>query len=115
MKIKHSERFADVNEDLVAAVQLLKLPFDILRVCGKRSLEEQEDMFKAGKSKVHGPNAPHVKGNALDIVPLDAVGNTDWNDRKKFQQIRDGLSKLIKITPAIVWDMNHFQIKVEEK
>ena len=113
MKIKHPERLLGVNEDLVAAVQLLKLPFDILIVCGKRSLEEQEELFKDRKSKVRGANSPHVLGTALDIVPLDSVGNLDWNDRKKFQQVRDELSKLIKLTPAIVWDANHFQIKGE--
>jgi hypothetical protein len=109
MKIYHEERFNGVNPALVEAVRKLSLPFDILIVYGIRTVAEQEALFKAGKSKVRGKNAPHCLGKALDICPVDENGKPLWNDKLKFAELREELGKLIPLKPLIIWDTCHFQ------
>lgn len=110
MKIYKEERMAGVSPKLVEAVKKLSLPFDILIVYGLRTVEEQEALFKAGKSKVRGKNAPHCQGRALDICPVDENGKPLWNDTKKFDMLRAELGKLVVLKPKISWDANHFEV-----
>lgn len=110
MKIYKEERMAGVSPKLVEAVKKLNLPFDILIVYGLRTVEEQEALFKAGKSKVRGKNAPHCQGRALDICPVDENGKPLWNDKAKFDLIRKELGKLIPLKPLIIWDSCHFEV-----
>lgn len=110
MKIYHEERFNGVSPKLVEAVKKLNLPFDILIVYGLRTVEEQEALFKAGKSKVRGKNAPHCQGRALDICPVDDNGKPLWNDTKKFAELRKELGKRVTLKPLIKWDVNHHEV-----
>jgi hypothetical protein len=42
-----------------------------------RTLQEQEALYRAGKSRVHGRAAPHVRGVAVDLYePADAPEGT---------------------------------------
>ena len=110
MKIYHEERFAGVNQILVDAVKSLNLPFDILIAYGIRTVAEQEALYQAGKSKVRGKNAPHCKGIALDICPVDENGKPLWNDTAKFDLLRKELGAIVKLAPKILWDTCHFQL-----
>jgi hypothetical protein len=112
MKIYHEERFNGVSPKLVEAVKKLDLPFDILIVYGIRTVAEQEALFKAGKSKVRGKNAPHCLGKALDICPVDENGKPLWNDNAKFDLLRKELGATIKLKPKSSWDGNHFEVVV---
>jgi hypothetical protein len=111
MKIYHEERLAGVNSTLVDAVKSLNLPFDILIAYGIRTVAEQEVLYKAGKSKVRGKNAPHCKGIALDICPVDENGKPLWNDTAKFDLLRKELGAIVKLKPKILWDGNHFELR----
>jgi hypothetical protein len=113
MKIYREERMNGVNPTLVEAVKKLNLTFDILIVDGLRTVAEQEALFKAGKSKGRGKNAPHCKGNALDICPVDSDGKPLWTDTAKFDLLRKELGAIVALKPKIAWDANHFELRVK--
>lgn len=66
------------------------VPFDCSIICGWRSKEIQNELFKIGRSKVEWPNSKHNKtdldGNpeswAVDMIPYRLNGQTDipWKD-----------------------------------
>ena len=111
--IKYDQRLTGVNQELVDAVKYAstKIGCNILIVCGLRTIEEQEALFKKGASKVKGNNSPHVLGKALDIVCLDEDGKCLWDDVKLFERLRKLISEKCKIKPLIIWDRNHFQLE----
>jgi hypothetical protein len=59
---------------------------DFTVLCGQRSKEEQNELFRLGKSKVNWPNslhnvtAPDELAKAMDLAPWPI----DWTDYKRF-------------------------------
>ena len=53
----------------VARLALRKSRVDFTIISGRRSLEEQRQLVKAGRSLTMASR--HIKGEALDFVPLD--------------------------------------------
>lgn len=112
--LKHPERLDGVNPELVSAIEYLAAEFkkiDILVVCGKRTEEEQLKLYKTKKSKVYGPKAPHVLGNAVDLCPMEK-GICLWEGHELFKKMREVLGRVIALKPVIIWDKNHFEVKL---
>ena len=108
------EKLNDVDEDLANAVKTLteKVKYNILVVCGRRTEAEQLKLYEAKASKVYGPNAPHVRGIAVDLVPVLDTGVCLWDDTSKYAEMRIILGGLIELEPKITWDSDHFQKKI---
>ena len=74
-------RFKGVNPDLVKVIKLAlkKSPVDITVVSGVRTAEEQNKLFKDGKSQKDGfrHKSRHQFGEAIDIVPF-VDGKISW-------------------------------------
>ena len=51
-------------------------------LCGSRSKEEQEELYRTGKSKVRWPKSKHnsLPSKAVDAVPYPI----DWNNKERF-------------------------------
>jgi len=56
--------------------------YDIKILCGHRGELEQEELYAAGKTKVHYPNSKHnaSPSSAVDVVPYPV----NWSDRERF-------------------------------
>ena len=69
---KRSEAFLnEVNPSLKnIAKEALKITrIDFAIISGKRTIKEQKELVKKGKSKTL--NSRHLSGNAIDIAPID--------------------------------------------
>ena len=112
--LKRPDKLNDVDGELSDAVKILatKVKYDILVVCGKRTEAEQLALYQKHMSKVYGPQAPHVRGIAVDLVPLADSGACLWDDAAKYAEMRIILGGLIELEPKIIWDSDHFQKKV---
>ena len=69
---KRSEKFlSEVNPSLKnIAKEALKITrIDFAIISGKRTIKEQKELVKKGKSKTL--NSRHLSGNAIDIAPID--------------------------------------------
>ncbi len=56
--------------------------YDCTVICGHRSMEDQEEAFRGGKSKKRYPSSKHnlIPAMAVDVVPYPV----DWNDFNRF-------------------------------
>lgn len=63
----------------VARLALRKSRVDFTIISGRRSLEEQRQLVKAGRSLTMASR--HIKGEALDFVPLDPTTGKGRFDR----------------------------------
>lgn len=56
--------------------------FDCSVICGHRTMKEQEEAFKTGKSKARFGESKHnhMPSMAVDVVPYPV----DWDDRERF-------------------------------
>ena len=63
----------------VARLALRKSRVDFTIISGRRSLEEQRQLVKSGRSQTM--NSRHIKGEALDFVPLDPTTGKGRFDR----------------------------------
>lgn len=70
----------DPRLQLICNELLKKCGFDLTITCGYRGKEEQEQMFKEGKSKAHFGQSKHntMPSKAVDIVPYPV--NWDLKD-----------------------------------
>lgn len=84
--------------------------YDCSVLCGSRSREEQNELFRTGKSKLEYPNSKHNKSPsmAIDVAPYPI----DWNDFNRFYHfmgyvtgIADKLN--IEIRCGGDWDMDN--------
>lgn len=117
-------RLEGVNPLLVAiavdAVKNSPYDFGIPQYGGKRTAEEQRELFDKGKSKADGYNKKsyHQSGNAFDVFGY-VGGKATW-DRKVLTAIARHIQKVamdnykVKLTWGGDWksfvDMPHFQI-----
>ena len=51
---------------------------------GHRTIERQEELYELGRSKVKHGKHNESPSQATDIIPLQANGTIDWNDRELF-------------------------------
>ncbi|MEK9895357.1 MAG: M15 family metallopeptidase [Burkholderiaceae bacterium] len=86
---KSKSKLYTCHEDLVRVVEraivLVPNEYDFSVLCGHRTQEEQEDVFKKGYSKLRWARSKHnqVPSLAVDIVPYPI----DWNDISKYYAI----------------------------
>lgn len=85
-------------------------------LCGYRDKDEQDELFKSGKSKAKWPNSYHNKipSLAVDVLPYP-FNVEDWTDTRKLYMfvgfVRAIAAKLnIKIRSGADWD-GDFEVK----
>lgn len=73
------------HEDLQKVFDEVIRHIDCSVLQGKRGKEEQDELYRQGKSKVQYPNSKHNSdlSLAVDVVPYPI----DWNDRKRFYHL----------------------------
>ena len=78
---RSEEKLRTVQPHLVkvARLALRKSRVDFTIISGRRSLEEQRQLVKAGRSLTMASR--HIKGEALDFVPLDPTTGKGRFDR----------------------------------
>lgn len=102
---RSQERLVGVHPDLVKvvnrAIRVSSVDFTVLE--GLRSVERQEELVEAGKSKTM--NSRHLTGHAVDVAPW-VKGNISW-DWKYFYPIADAfMDSAIKLNVPIRWGGN---------
>lgn len=104
---KSIERLASCHSDLRLLFGEVAKHCDLTIVCGHRTKEEQDEVFRTGKSKVQWPNGKHNQqpSLAVDAVPFPI----DWNDKVRFYHfvgyVRGVAAQLgIKIRCGADWD-----------
>lgn len=93
---------------------------DFSVICGHRTLEEQQDAFKKGNSKIDGitNKSRHqtIPSQAVDVIPYPC----DWNDKESFYKLATVIFKAsnelgVKLNWGGHWkslqDMPHFELK----
>lgn len=60
--------------------------YDCVIVCGHRNKENQDKVFREGKSKVQFPDSKHNSSPsmAVDVAPYIAYKGIPWNDHRQF-------------------------------
>lgn len=75
----------DIHLQELMATALKLSPMDITILQGYRSLEEQRELFREGKTKINGveqlSNHNHTPSLAVDIAPWPI----DWHDMERFR------------------------------
>ena len=100
-------RLETVHPDLRRWLNRLILRFDFTIVCGHRGMEDQEEAFRNGKSKVHWPDSRHnyFLSLAVDLAPWDAHrGVIDWDHPQRFILLAGmGLDLAMEMDLPITW------------
>ena len=80
---KHSqEKLATCHPDLITLFSHVIDIVDCTIICGYRGLNEQEEAFRLGQSKLHYPDSKH---NSLPSKAVDAaLYPIDWNNKVGF-------------------------------
>lgn len=117
--LKRDERLKGVSQRLVDVVmQACKaVPFDVQLVEGVRTQARQLELWnqgrdgKGGKIVTWTKNSKHLGGEAVDIVPLQADGSINWNDKAKFAQLASAMVEAsrglgVKVKNGGDWNMN---------
>lgn len=117
--LKKQERLAGVDKRLVDVVMKAcsYVPFDVQLVEGLRTQARQLELWnqgrdgKGGKIVTWTKNSKHILGEAVDIVPLQADGSINWNDKKSFAQLASAMVEAsrglgIKVKNGGDWNMN---------
>jgi peptidoglycan L-alanyl-D-glutamate endopeptidase CwlK len=92
--------------------------FDVTVLCGYRGEEEQNRLYKEGKSQLKYPHGKHDKmpSEAIDLAPYP----TDWSNIDEFNKMCDYVKKAadilgIEIIQGRDWktlkDYPHFELK----
>ena len=93
MILLHREKLKDVHPDLIKVIDaaVASLPFEVLVVEGRRTLERQKELYTKGRT-TPGPkvtwsmNSRHITGHAADLCPMQ--GNAAaWGDLAKFDML----------------------------
>ena len=117
---KRSEAFLnEVNPKLKnIAKEALKITrIDFAIISGKRTIKEQKELVKKGKSKTL--NSRHLSGNAIDIAPIDPITGKGKFDRVLALEIATAFyqaaqNQNIKIEWGGTWknfeDIPHFEL-----
>ncbi|OWF78896.1 M15 family metallopeptidase [Yersinia rohdei] len=110
-----------VHPDLVKVVRraLELTPIDFKVIEGRRTLERQRELVKAGTSQTL--NSRHLTGHAVDIVPLPD-GKVSW-EWKYFYPMADAMKQAAaELGIAVEWGGNwttfkdgpHFQLPARQ-
>ncbi|MFV2058916.1 MAG: M15 family metallopeptidase [Thiohalomonadales bacterium] len=80
--VKSKRKLAEAHPDLQLVFNEVIKIFDCSVLCGYRTEEEQDELFRQGMSKVRYPDSKHnyQPSNAVDVAPYPI----DWNDRERF-------------------------------
>lgn len=96
MKQDAIDRAVGIEPSLTAIVKEAQrahpeLQFTIPSQGGRRSPEEQADLVRRGFS--HTMHSNHLTGRGVDLVPLDASGKPDFNDRAAYGKIETAMKE----------------------
>ncbi len=85
----------DERLTLILGMILARGKVDLTIICGMRTLEEQQEAFKNGFSKLDGINkkSKHQEGLAFDFIPYPFKG---WDDREGFRRVGKELKLVAK-------------------
>lgn len=104
---KSKERLLQCDQRLQLLCFELIQVMDVTILCGHRDKDEQNKLFKEGKSKLEWPYSKHNRypSIAVDVAPYPI----DWDDKKRFFMMAGlmfGLAKThgIKIRWGGDWD-----------
>jgi len=116
--VKSQDRLETCNPELIRLFNEIIKHRDCTILCGRRGKEEQDRLFKEGKSKVQYPSSYHNRypSRAIDAIPYPI----DWNDIPRFREFGGfvlGMAAAMKI--PIEWgghwksfkDYPHYQLK----
>lgn len=79
--IENKHLLVGIHSDLESVLLHASKVTDFRILSGKRSEKAQDELFLQGKTKIsNSKEAPHVKGLAVDLVPLPFEG---WGDIEK--------------------------------
>jgi hypothetical protein len=105
-----------IHPDLLKIFNEVKKEFNCKIICGHRGQEEQNRVFKIGKSKLNFPHSKHnsIPSKAIDVCPLPI----DWTNTDAFKKLgqifKDKANELnIKISWGGDWqwkDFPHFEL-----
>ena len=92
---KSKERLSGVHPDLVRVIEeaIKESPYDFSITQGLRTLEQQQALFNAGKSKTL--RSRHLTGHAVDIAVIDN-GTVTW-DFDKYKVVADHIKDVAKL------------------
>lgn len=114
---KFSERslrlLSTADERLQRLFQEVVKTYDCTILCGHRGKEDQEEAYRAGKSKVLWPHSKHnrMPSLAVDVAPFPV----DWQDLRRFYMFAGYVKRTaeqmgIPIRMGADWD-GDFEIK----
>jgi peptidoglycan L-alanyl-D-glutamate endopeptidase CwlK len=121
------KNMANVNRILVElalrAIDKSTVDFGVIRNGGFRTVEQQRELYKLGRSKADGivKISYHQTGNALDLIPW-VDGKFTWSSKEAFNAINKAVMeawgemnvKGVKLEWGGNWkfyDPAHYQIK----
>ena len=75
-------KLSECDEQIQIILNDVVKVFDCAVICGYRNEEEQNELFRTGKSHVQYPNSRHNMrpSRAVDVIPYPV----DWSDRELF-------------------------------
>jgi len=86
---------------------------ELLIYCGYRSFDEQEKLYRQGRSdsgrivtNARGGQSFHNYGRAIDFVPI-TNGKADWDDTKSYKKAQDKAKKFN--LRALSWETPHLE------
>lgn len=114
---RSNDNLKGVDEGLQSVIKssITDSPLDFVVTCGLRTLEEQQILFKLGKSKTM--KSKHITGKAVDIAVL-VDGKINW-ELKNYKIVASHIKKVAKsMGIPIVWggdwktfiDGPHFEV-----
>lgn len=117
--IKDYHKFKGVHPSLQILTHKVSDVINLKILDGLRTVEQQADLIKRGKSKLTDPKrGPHVLGHAIDVIPLDNENKFyGWGDDGNIkelaafyslQAIYRAVSVMLKIPIRVGsdWDMD---------
>lgn len=80
--VRSLKKLNECHPDLQLIFNEVIKEFDCSVLCGYRTEEEQDELFRKGMSKVRYPDSNHnyQPSNAIDVAPYPI----DWEDRERF-------------------------------
>ncbi len=78
-------RLLTCHPDIVAVCRELIKQYDVTVLCGRRTKEEQDAAYHAGRSRAKYPQSAHnrVPSHAVDLAPYPI----NWDDVSRFKEM----------------------------
>ena len=94
--IENKEKLEGVNPELVQLVKETSKVINVRILEGVRSVKRQAELMRKSKSRIsNASTAPHVLGNAVDMVPLTKRGLfAGWGQIKTLESIDEVTKEL---------------------